>query len=180
MTMRAIRGIDDSVPQPGPAGVKQADVPIVHDWSGESPLVSFTMKNAVVKPPPAFFVLACCLIIAFVVGMATAGLALDTAAPSMAFGTRTAERGVTVVLRGRNLIKFSNGVEIRGMGLLPFWALFACVLGIVTLGSFVTLLKSAIFILEWANPKAAEELSEWWTSLWRKGRNSGVGKSEGK
>lgn len=136
------------------------------------------MKNAIVKPRPAFFVMAFCLIIAVVVGSATAGFFLDTVAPSMAFGPGTAERGVTVVLRGRNLIRFSNGVEICGMGLLPFWALFACAFGIVTLGSFVTFLKTAIFILEWADPRAGEELSEWWTSLWRKGQNSGAGKND--
>lgn len=136
--------------------------------------------KTVTKPPPAYFVMAFCLIMAVVVGMATAGFVLDTAAPYMACGPGTAERGVKVVLRGRDLIRLSNGVEIRGMGLLPFWALFACVFGIVTLASFTTLLKTAILILECVDPKAGEELSRWWKGLWCRGQDLGARKDDKK
>ena len=134
------------------------------------------MKTSI-KPPHAFFVMAFCLIMAFVVGMVTAGFVLDTAAPYMAFGPGTSGR---VVLRGRDIIRFSNGVEIRGMGLLPFWALFACVFGTVTLGLLITFLKTAIFILEWVDPNVGEELGGWWNGLWRKGQDLGAGKDDKK
>jgi len=116
-------------------------------------------------PPRAFWAFACAGFIAFFVATDVAGFVIDKASPFVIFGGRAKKENIAVVINGRGLIKFSNGVELRGVKLIPFDLFFGCATCLAGVPLWWALIKSSIVVVRIFSPAFAKEVSDVYREL---------------
>ncbi|HZV36116.1 MAG TPA: hypothetical protein VFB72_16185 [Verrucomicrobiae bacterium] len=118
------------------------------------------------KPPAAFYVLAGSLFASFSCAGFIAAFLLTKLLPYVAFGPEAVHgEKIRIVKNVRGLIEFSNGVQWKGIKLLPVDLVYGMVVGLLGLALMLTLLKVAVLVLRKYKPSVANDLQTWLSNV---------------